>query len=79
MDKENKKKNIKSYAAGYLVAGIIILVIFFLVGYTYAYDEGNFLILLLMLIYGSIPFFVFLFIYSICKRLDIIIHNQNQQ
>ena len=79
MDKENKNKNINSYAAGYLAAGITILVIFFLVGNVYALDEGNFWILLLMLIYGLIPFFVFLFIYSICKRLDIIIHNQNQQ
>ena len=79
MDKENKKKNIKSNASIYLALGIIILVIFFFVGCTYAIDEGNFLILLMMLIYGSIPFFVFLFIYSICKRLDIIIHNQNQQ
>ncbi len=79
MDKENKKKNIKSNASVYLAVGIIILVIFFFVGYTYAYDEGNFLILLQMLIYGLISFFAFLFIYSICKRLDIIIHNQNQQ
>ena len=79
MNKENKKKNIKSNASVYLAVGIIILVIFFFVGYTYAYDEGNFLILLQMLIYGLILFFVFLFIYSICKRLDIIIHNQNQQ
>jgi RsiW-degrading membrane proteinase PrsW (M82 family) len=63
----------------YFAAGITILVIFFFVGYTYAYDEGNFWILLQMLIYGFISFFVFLFIYSICKRLDIIIHNQNQQ